>query len=310
MMRQTLKPILFALLVLAVPAPAHAEAPLLDVDGRPIQAADASRIVSVGGAITEIVYRLGLQDRLVAVDTTSQYPPDALTDNPDVGYLRALSAEGVLSTRPTLIIADAAAGPPPVLGQLRGAGVRLAVLRDDPTPGGVVYKIRAIARLAGRDAAGERLAAAFSADMGRLQTAIGNVRQRPKVLFLLNVGRGAAMAAGQDTAADAVIRLAGARNAVQGYDGYRPLSPEAAISAQPDFVLVTERTADLMGGSEAILTRRELAATPAGRNGALIVMDGLYLLGFGPRTPQAVRELASALHPGLDLPPLETASAN
>lgn len=289
-------------------APAFAEPPpLADAEGKPIARGDASRLVVVGGALTEIVYALGAQASLVGVDTTSLYPPDALKRLPNVGYMRALSAEGVLSLKPTLILAEGDAGPPPVLAQLRAAGAALVLLRRNPTPDGVVYKIRAVARALGRDAEGERLAAAFEADMAALAAAIRKVSHRPRVIFVLNASRGL-LAAGQDTAADHMITLAGGVNAIQGYTGYKPLSGEAVIAGSPDVILMTEHGFAEMGGADRLLARPELAPTPAGRAKRVIALDALLVLGFGPRTPMGVRFLAGKLHPGLALPPLAGAN--
>ena len=300
--------LLAAVLLIFAASPAWAEG-LTDKDGTPIKPGDASRIVSIGGAVTEILYRLDAGKRIVAVDTTSLYPAAALKTHPNVGYLRALSAEGILSMRPTLVIAEAAAGPPPVLRQLKAAGTNVVLLRDDPTAKGVVYKIRVISTLIGEKARGTELANAFQEDMRQLAEAIATVKKKPRVLFLLSVGRGAPLVAGQETSADSIIRLAGGVNAIQGYKRYKPLSPEAAVAANPDVILTVSRTVESLGGIEKIAARRELAPTPAGRAKRVVAMNGLYLLGFGPRTPLAVRDLAQALHPALALPKLVSASA-
>ncbi len=258
----------------------------------------ADRVVSIGGSITEIVYALGAGDGLVAVDSTSLYPQSA-QDLPDVGYMRQLAAEPILALDPTLLLAVDDAGPPAVLDQLREAGTPLVVVPDDPTPEGVAEKVRIVADALGMNGEGETMAAQLTADFATLRDWIAATETKPKVLFLLSVGNGAPLAAGRDTSAAGIIELAGGANAVDGFDGYQPLSPEATVTAAPDVVLVTGRTFDLLGGQEAILSRPEIAATPAGRNGDLVVMDGLLLLGFGPRTPEAARALASALHPDL-----------
>lgn len=300
---------LLAVLAAGSIATSAVAADLTDKAGKPISPADPARIVSIGGAITEIIYRLGMERGIVAVDTTSLFPAAALKTHPNVGYMRALSAEGILSMRPTLIVADAAAGPPPVFRQLNAAGARVVILRDDPSPAGVVYKFRAIGRLVGKAPLGDRLAATFQDDMRRLSSAIARAKGKPRVLFLLSVGRGALLVAGRKTSADAIIRLAGGVNAVQGYDRYKPLSPEAAIAARPDVILTVTRTEKALGGIAKIAARREFAPTPAGQQGRVVAMDGLYLLGFGPRTPMAVRDLARKLHPGLSLPSLASATA-
>jgi iron complex transport system substrate-binding protein len=289
-------------------APAFAEAPpLSDAEGKPIARGDASRLIVIGGALTEIVYALGAQASLVAVDTTSQYPPDALKRLRNVGYMRALSAEGVLSLKPTLILAEGDAGPPAALAQLRNAGAPLVLLRKSPTPEGVVYKIHAVARVVGKDAEGEKLASAFSADMAALAAAVAKVERRPKVVLLLNASRGL-LAAGQDTAADHMITLAGGINAIQGYTGYKPLSGEAVIAGKPDVILATEHGLAQIGGATRLLERPELAETPAGREKRVVGLDALLVLGFGPRTPIGVRFLAEKLHPGLALPALSSAA--
>ena len=71
-------------------------------------AAPQEKIVTLGGDVTEIVYALGASSSLVARDSTSQWP-QAANVLPDVGYLRQLNAEGILSMRPTLVLASAQA---------------------------------------------------------------------------------------------------------------------------------------------------------------------------------------------------------
>lgn len=264
----------------------------------PTEAFGNERIVSVGGSITEIVYALGLQERLVAVDTTSLYPPQA-RELPNVGYMRQLAAEPILALAPTLILAVEDSGPPTVLDQLRSTGTKLVNVPDDPSPQGVLDKVALVADTLGVETQGaalrQRLAGAFS----RLEAQVAKVTEQPRVLFLLSVGNGAPLAAGRDTSAAGIIALAGGVNAIDGFTKFKPLSPEAAIAAAPDVVLITGRTLGMLGGREGLLTRPELAGTPAAKNGRLVTMDGLLLLGFGPRTPQAIVELAQALHPGM-----------
>lgn len=277
---------------LAVTAPASAREPALE------------RVVSIGGVVTELVYELGAEDRLVAVDSTSLYPPEALERLPDVGYLRALSAEPILALEPDLVLALEDAGPPEALAHLRDAGVRLEVVPNDPSPAGVAEKTHVIGAALGLEEEADRLAARLETELTALETALEGVEPRPRVLFLLSVGRGAPMAGGRETTADGIISLAGGQNAVRAFEGFKPLSPEAALSAAPEVLLVTRSTLEALGGREALLARPEIAGTPAGETGRLVVMDALLLLGFGPRTPQAVRELAAELQPDLALPDL------
>lgn len=256
------------------------------------------RIVSVGSALTEIVYALGAEGLLVGVDTTSQFPAAAQA-LPQVGYMRALSAEGVLSLKPTLVIATTAAGPATTLGQLRATGVDVLVLPDHYDYDSVIAKIAAVGRVTGRQGRADAMIARGRADMAELAKRLAAATAKPRVLFLLSMGGGAPQAAGRDTAADGIIRLGGGTNAIDGYAGYRPLTPEAVIASRADFVLVTRQTVQAMGGLEAVLNQPSLRQTPAGRAGKILQFDTLLLLGFGPRTPQAAQELAMALHPDL-----------
>jgi len=261
--------------------------------------AGPQRIVSVGGAVTETVFALGAGDRVVAVDSTSLYPPEA-RHLPDLGYMRTLSAEALLSLSPDRILAVEGSGPPNVLDQIRAAGADLVMIPGDPSPEGVAEKVRAVGAALAIPAQGEELALRLEREFAALAQVMAGLEARPKVLFLLSISGGAPpQAAGGDTAADGIIALAGGRNAVRGYDGYRPLSPEAMVAVAPEVILVTSQGLEVLGGPDAVLARPEIAATPAGREGRLLAMDALLLLGFGPRTPEAARMLARELHPGL-----------
>lgn len=260
--------------------------------------AAAERIVSVGGAVTEILYELGVGDDIIAVDSTSLYPGTA-TKKPQIGYLRTLAAEPVIALRPTLVIADGDAGPPAVIRQIQESGVRFVLLPKDPSLDGVYERIRRIAELVGREAAGEALAARIRTDMRALAKALAGKADRPRVLFLLSVGRGSPLGGGGETHADSIITLAGGVNAAAGFTGYKAIPPEGVVASRPDVILVVDRTFAALGGASGILARPEIGATPAGRAGRIVAMDGLLLLGFGPRTAIAARMLAEKLHPGL-----------
>lgn len=255
--------------------------------------AAAPRIVSVGGALTEIVYRLGAQGALVATDTTSLWP-DAARALPKVGYMRTLSAEGVMSVQPTLLLAPAEAGPMTVMNQLQAAGVRIVRASNEHTFDALLANVALVADAIGRRAEGEALATELKRDWSatRAQLAGGAA---PKVLFILSHAANNVQVAGGGTAADAMIRLARGTNAMTGFNGYKPLSAEAAIGAAPDVILVTREGLEAVGGVDALLARPGLALTPAGKRKRVVALDALFLLGFGPRLPQAVAELARGI---------------
>jgi len=163
----------------------------------------------------------------------------------------------------------------------------------------VVAKIELVGKLTGKTAEAQAMIAQGRADMANLAARLAAVPARPRVLFLLSMAGGAPQAAGAGTAADGIIKLAGGTNAVEGYSGYRPLTPESVIASRADFVLVTRQTVEAMGGIEKILAQPALSQTPAGKAGRVLQFATLLLLGFGPRTPEAATQLAAALHPGL-----------
>jgi iron complex transport system substrate-binding protein len=265
------------------------------------QAAAASaprRIVSVGGALTELLYELGAERELVGVDSTSLHPA-AARSLASVGYARALSAEGVLSLRPTLLVASSEAGPPAVMQQLAATRLAVETVDLDHRVEGLFAAVPRLARLVGRVGEGDVLLARLRSEWAMAQTQVNAARQAgpaPRVLFVLSHSMAQVRIAGQDTAADAMITLAGARNAFADTRGYKPLAPEAAIAAAPDVILATEQGLAAAGGVDGLLKAPGLAQTPAGRERRVVSLEALYLLGFGPRLPQAVAELAQRLH--------------
>lgn len=263
------------------------------------------RVVAIGGSVTEIIYALGLEDRIVAVDTTSVFPPEALRDKPNVGYMRALSAEGVLALGPDLILALEGSGPPEVLDVLRGASVPIVMVPEGYTPEAIAEKIRVIAEVFGVEEAGEALAASIAEDIATVEAALANVSEARKVMFVLSFAQGRLMAAGAGTAADAIITLAGGVNALTGFNGYTPVTDEAVTAAAPETVMAMENAGPEPVTGDVLFALPALIGTPAAANQSFISFDGQYLLAFGPRTAAAIRDLAMALYPELNIPAVD-----
>lgn len=287
MLRLSLRPgihlaSLAALILLALPLSAEPQYP------------DAKRIVSVGGAVTEIIFALGEQDRIIARDTTSVYPQAAL-ELPDVGYMRRLAPEGVLSVNPDLILAEPGAGPPETLELLDEAQIPFVQIPGGYDEQGVLDRVTAVAAALGVDEKGRALVASLQSDLTAATQAAASSGRVPRVLFVLSMPGGRLNVAGQDTRADGVIMMAGAVNAAQGFKGYRILTDEALITSKPDAILMMTRGFQGDGSADDLWALPALKLTPAGQNKALITMGGAYLLGFGPRTAAAVSDLRKAL---------------
>jgi iron complex transport system substrate-binding protein len=278
---------------------AHADTTLKDAAGRNVAVNDASRIVSVGGAVTEILYALGKDKNVVGIDTTSLYPQRAAAEKPSVGYMRQLSAEGVLGLKPSVILAIDGAGPKDTLGVLQSAGVPLVVVPDVFTGNGIVEKIRTIALATGAKERGECVVERVRADLATLDRLEAGIKKPKRVLFVLSFVNGKAMVSGSNTAADGMIRMAGAENAITAYEGYKQISDEAVIAARPDVVMTMERGGPGTVTSDAVFAHPAFAVTPAAANRTFLSMEGLYMLGFGPRSAQAARDLAISLYPEL-----------
>jgi iron complex transport system substrate-binding protein len=269
-----------------------------DARDRDVTISDPARIVSIGGAITEILYALGFENRLAGVDATSLYPAAALRDKPNVGYMRQLSAEGVLGLHPSLVLAVQGSGPKETIDVLEAAKVPLVLVPETFSEAGLVEKIRLVGHAMGADRRAECLSAAVTGDLSQLRELRANVTKPVRVIFVMSLLNGRAMAAGQKTAANEIIQLAGGVNAIDSYDGYKIINDEAIVAAKPDVVLSIQRGKDSVD-ADAVYGHPAFAMTPAAANKAFISMEGLYLLGFGPRTAAAARDLAIRLYPAL-----------
>lgn len=235
------------------------------------------RIISAGAAVTELIIALEQQDKLVAVDVTSQLPSDLVL--PKIGYHRQLSAEGLLALGADQLIGSDEMGPDAALDQLKSAGVSVDIVNTKATAAGLLERIDEIAELT--DA--QPQAAALKV---QVKNQLQSLSQQPqadakKILFLLIHEGRPANVAGKDTTPNAIIELAGGINpAAEKLTSYKPLSTEAMVEMQPEIILVSGRSYDKLGGADEILKRMPmLAATPAGQNKQFITIDGHALVG-------------------------------
>lgn len=308
----------------------NAAARVLDCGERP---ADASRVAVAGGSLVEILYALGEQDHIVAVDRTSNYP-EAAKQLPQIGYVRNISAEGLLSLEPSFVLGEHDTGPPEVVEQLARLGVDMLLVPEQFSVAGIRAKIRCVAAAMGADAAGETLAASLLAGVvglsedvpgegapghvagGNIATrdmagkvagqALGHVAgnvagnaaekaaPRPRGVVLLGLREGAPIAAGFNTSGQGLLNMAGAVN-LMDFEGWKPVSVEVMAAVGPEFIVIPNRGVQMAGGLQALLEHPALRLTPAARERRVITMDGMAMLGFGPRTVRAAAELRARL---------------
>ncbi len=254
------------------------------------------RIVSAGGAITETIFALGAGKTLVAVDSAGALQPEA-KGLPVIGYSRDLSAEGVLSMNPSLILLNHDAGPPAVVDQLKESGIPLRQFSSVDSAESAIRRIRDIGEAVDRQREAEALVAGIERSLAKIEKRVRSEDARPRVLFIYTRGGGTMNVSGRKTAADAMIALAGGANAVSGYDGYKPLTSEGVVNAAPDVILIPSRGLEQSGGIDELLRQPGLALTPAGRARKVIAMDDVLLLSFGPRFAEAALQLNEQLFP-------------
>ena len=267
---------------------------------------DSSRIAVAGGSLTEIIFFLGAENRIVAVDSTSTFPR-AAGEFPSIGYVRALSAEGLLSLAPTMVLGEDDMGPPESLAQVARTGVQIVRVPEKQTAAGIVEKVRCVANVLNLSVQAESL---IDAQLAPTIAALDGIRiktaDQPTVALLLQISSGAPIGAGRGTSGDGLLKMASAKNALAAIEGWKPVAPEAMAVSDPDYIVMSERSLLSAGGVDAVFANPAVRTTSSGRErktDQLIVMDGMAMLGFGPRTLNAALTLAQRLHmPGLDVP--------
>lgn len=275
---------------------------MLTVFAVALAAAESETYVTAGTAVSETVCALGAEDRIVAVDLTSTWPAGLAERKPVIGYLRALPAEGLLATGAGCLLTTDDAGPPAVLDQIAAAGMRVERLPVTWESTGAVERIRRIGAVLGAEAAADELAAALAAELRALDAAIPDPATGPRALYVLHPRAGSAMVAGSSTSADALLALAGCRNAAATINGWKPMNGEAIVAADPELLVVDADELARVGGIDGLLELPGIALTTAGRERQILVTDHGLLLSFGPRLGEAIRTVAAAAHPGLELP--------
>jgi iron complex transport system substrate-binding protein len=242
------------------------------------------RVVTLAPALSEVVLALEGPE-LVGFETSSR---ELAPDLPVVGPARQVSAEGVLSLGPDLVLINDRTGPPEVLEQIASAGVEVVEIPHERTVEGVSTLV-------------ERVAEAVKADATPLRTAftescrdLGDADGPPtKALFIYARGAGAMQVAGTGTAAEAMLTLGGLENAVTGYEGYKPLTPEAALKADPDWVVFTTRGLEASGGIDGLAGVPGLGQLEAVIEGRIAAVEDFALLAWGLEACEGAKSLRS-----------------
>lgn len=257
-----------------------------------VKATDTSRITVAGGSITEILYMLDAEEKIVAVDLTSNFPPRALK-LPQIGYVRALSAEGILSLEPSIILGEDDMGPPSVLNQIERTGIDIVVIPEEHSSKGIFEKINCIAKILDVSSTADKLIREkiLPANKKLIKNAELVKGKNLKAIFILGLQSGSPILGGMDTSANGFIKMIGATNPMTSFEGWKPVGTEAIISSSPDIIIITNRGLNTFGDVESLKSHPALALTPAAQNNNIFALDGMAMLGFAPRSIFSALEL-------------------
>jgi iron complex transport system substrate-binding protein len=258
------------------------------------------RWVSAGGALSEWISALGGESKLVGVDTTSQHP-ESLKALPSIGYQRQLSAEGILSLRPQILVGTEETGPPPVLSQVRSAGVQVELFSAQPDLPTLQGNLQRLGKLLGADDQASQVFQAYQQQLDQQKIRVNRAQLKgksPGVLLLLGHAGGKPLIAGKDTAADWLLQQAGGHN-LATHTGYKPFSVESLVSLNPEVLVFADRA--LTGDAARAALFKEnpiLSSTRAAKDGRVMELDPTLLVGgLGPRLPDAMKKLSDAFYP-------------
>jgi len=249
------------------------------------------KIVSLNGAVSETIAALGASAQIVGVDVTSTYPENLKNTATDLGHVRTITAESILSLKPTVVVATSKDVNPTLNEQLKQAGIQLVVIDQEYSVDGTKKLITEVANNLGK--------VNVESLINNIDTQLKEVKsfdKKPKVLFIYARGAGNLMVAGKETPLHNMIELAGAENAAAALTDFKPLTPEALLTTNPDVILMFDSGLQSLGGAEGLLKIEGISATNAAKNNKIITMDGQLLSGFGPRLGEAVVELNSKLN--------------
>ena len=234
---------------------------------------DNSRLVSVDSNATEILLDLGLGERIVAADLTSQPLLSQPVEN--LGYHRTLSAEGLLQLHPDLVIGSNHMGPAPTIAALKKAHIPVLELDSPTTLDQLETNITLLAsRLHAESAAQELIEQLQKRQAALLEKQPGH---KPTVVFLLDIGERGLSQAGTNTTGDALIKLLGGKNISQ-FSGYKSISVEALLAVNPDIILVGSRSDSLDSANKLVKRQPLLQHSQAAKNNQIVSVNAATLI--------------------------------
>jgi iron complex transport system substrate-binding protein len=268
----------------------------IGADDVAVNVSDVSRIIVLNQAIAEIVVSLGMKDFIIGRDATTTL--DLLAPVKEVSNGHDISAESILSLRPSVVIGDTRTGPPEAIQQLRGAGVPVLIAPEVWSLSALPQRVEMIASALGVPSAGDQLVALSELAIEDALASVGSYASVPRVAFLYVRGTASVyLLGGAGSGADEILAATGAIDvgALNDLAPFTPLTAEAIVQADPDVLLVMTRGLDSVGGIDGLLALPGVSSTRAAASRAVIAVDDDLLLSFGPRTGALITRLAELL---------------
>ncbi|TPD71886.1 heme/hemin ABC transporter substrate-binding protein [Flavobacterium microcysteis] len=282
--------LVLAIVSLAVFSCKKEEAKKEETPETPVEKAEGLKIVSLNGAVTEIVAALGHEKEIVGVDVTSTYPETVKATAKDLGHVRSITIESIVALKPTVIIGTDKDMSPELAEKIKAAGIEAHILTQEFSPEGTKKLIADVAGII-KNSDFKALTDKVDADLAKVQP----IAKAPKVLFIYARGAGTLMVAGKNTPVEKTIALAGGQNAITEFDDFKPLTPESLIKGNPDVILLFTTGLQSLGGVDGLLKIQGVEKTNAGKNKKIIALDGALISGFGPRVGEGAATLNAEL---------------
>lgn len=255
--------------------------------------ANEKKLITAGGTITEIVHELGYGSSIIATDITSTYPI-TMQELPSIGYRNQIKAEGILALGADILLVEKGYLTEDVVRQLKQANIALHEFEKPKDLNGTFRIIGELAEFLQVPDRGKKLSGRLREDIADLEAYLTTVDRQPTAAFVMARGNETVFIAGEDTFAESLFELAGFRSVGKGFKDFMPLTPEALIKMNPDYLLFFESGLQSLGGLEGVRQIRGIEETNALKNNGILAFDGLYLSGFGPRVGKAALDLAKS----------------
>lgn len=252
-------------------------------------------MVTAGGTITEIVYELGFGASIIATDITSTYP-SSMQELPSIGYRNQIKAEGILALGPDILLMESGYLTADVVAQLEAAELEIHEFEKPKDLSGTYKLIEALAEFLEVPEKGQELAGKLRQDINELESYTSSITKQPKMAFVMARGQENVFVAGEDTFVASLLEMAAITSVGKGFKDFIPLTPEALVAMDPEYLLFFESSLQSIGGKEGVKNIRGIDQTKAFQQDGILAFDGLYLSGFGPRVGKAALELAKSVN--------------